>query len=752
MDSFRLNYGQRIKRYEKKRSIVKLSRSIDRIFCSCHGSRYDSRRADKGPGPGITPLRSPLDSGIMTIAMKKTKQLAGRRRVVIDRVSPCINGGAFPVKRIVGETVHLEADILADGHDLVRAVLRYRPRGRRSWRESALDPVGNDLWTGTFSVDAIGFWEYSIRAWIDHGRTWQAGLRKKHDAAVATEVDLQIGGALVEATARRAGDSRRAGDARQAREAGRSGGGRSGGSDARELDALAKLLVDPKLPLDQRIAAALDPEAIRRMDRYPDLENATELEEPLQVWVDRERAGFSAWYELFPRSAGVVADGAGRPDRHGTFRDVMDRLPAIARMGFDILYLPPIHPIGTTKRKGRNNVTMAGPTDPGSPWAIGGEDGGHTAIHPSLGSEEDFRALVERAHSFQMEIALDIAFQCSPDHPWVREHPQWFVRRPDGSIQYAENPPKKYEDIYPISFETEDWQALWEALRDVFLHWVARGVRVFRVDNPHTKSFPFWDWAIAEIHRADPHVIFLAEAFTRPKRMYRLAKGGFTQSYTYFTWRNSPGELQQYLTELTEGEPREFFRPNFWPNTPDILHEDLQTGGRAAFVVRVVLAATLSSNYGMYGPAYELMESEAVRPGSEEYRNSEKYEIRAWDVDSERSIAPLIARINGIRRSNRALQSNRNLRFHATNNPNLLCYSKADDSGDNVIMVCVNMDYHTRQAGMVEFSPAAVGRDHRLPFVVRDLLGGHAWTWYDYWNYVELDPEGTPAHIFVLEH
>lgn len=689
-------------------------------------------------------MRSTGNSGIMTIAMKKSRNPAGRRRVVIDRVSPCINGGMFPVKRILGETVHLEADILADGHDLVRAVLRYRPRGsqvprgRRSWREAPLEPVGNDVWTGTFAVDAIGFWEYTIRAWIDHDRTWQAGLRKKHDAAVATEVDLQIGAALVERAARRAGDDRHTGKGRDA--------------DARELRALAATLADAKLSLDKRIAAALDPAAVVLVDRYPDLENATELEEPLRVWVDRERAGFSAWYELFPRSACVVADEAGKPDRHGTFRDVMERLPAIARMGFDILYLPPIHPIGTTKRKGRNNATVAGPTDPGSPWAIGSEEGGHTAIHPLLGSEEEFRALVERAHSYQMEIALDIAFQCSPDHPWVRESPQWFVRRPDGSIQYAENPPKKYEDIYPISFETEDWQALWEALRDVFLHWVERGVRVFRVDNPHTKSFPFWDWVIAEIHREDPEVIFLAEAFTRPKRMYRLAKGGFTQSYTYFTWRNSPGELQQYLTELTEGEPREFFRPNFWPNTPDILHEDLQTGGRAAFVARLVLAATLSSNYGMYGPAYELMEDKPVRPGSEEYRNSEKYEIRAWDVDAERSIAPIISRINGIRRSNRALQSNRNLRFHATTNPDLLCFSKTDDTADNVIMVCVNMDYHNKQAGMVEFSPAAVGRDHRLPFVVRDLLGGHSWTWYDYWNYVELDPGQSPAHVFVLEH
>lgn len=645
--------------------------------------------------------------------------------MVIDRVEPAVapsaDGAVFPVKRVAGEAVHVTADIVADGHDTVRALVRYRPRGKRSWREVPLESSGNDVWTGSFTVDSVGLWEFVVRAWIDHPATWRAGLRKKHDAAVVTETDLQIGAALV-----------------------RDASCRARGSRAEQILALAEMLGNESLSPDSRVAAALDPDNERMVDEWPDLSCATETARPFHVWVDRERAGFSAWYEVFPRSL-------GEPGVHGTFRDLIEHLPEIARLGFDILYLPPIHPIGSTKRKGRNNSTIAKRDDPGSPWAIGSEEGGHTAIHPSLGTEADFLELVDKVGSYQMELALDIAFQCSPDHPWVREHPQWFVHRPDGSIQYAENPPKKYEDIYPINFETEDWEALWHELRQVFLYWIERGVMVFRVDNPHTKSFPFWDWAIGTIQEIHPETIFLAEAFTRPRRMYRLAKGGFTQSYTYFTWRNSPEELRQYMLELTREHPREYFRPNFWPNTPDILHEDLQRGGKAAFIARLTLAATLSSNYGIYGPAYELMEHTPVRPGSEEYLNSEKYEIRQWNRNDPESIAPIVARINGIRRSNRALQSNRHLRFHAVDNPHILCYSKSDDSGDNVILVCVNMDYRNTQAGWVEFSPAAVGLDRSPPFTVRDLLTGHSWTWRDYWNFIELDPARMPVHIFVLQ-
>ena len=672
------------------------------------------------------------------VKQKTIHAFHGRRRAVIDRVRPEIDAGAFPIKRVVGETVHVEADIIADGHDHIRAVLRHRRAGGK-WTETELHNQGNDHWTASFTVKKLGYYEYTVHAWIDHVETWIAGLRKKHDAAVVDEVDLSIGARLIADTAERVRNA-----------------GASHAADARRLTDIATGLEDATVSIDHRVGSVLDPAVISLLAAWPDRSLESAYVTTLRVQVDRRRAAFSAWYELFPRST-------GEGTTHGTFRDVAARLPYIAQLGFDIVYMPPIHPIGTTKRKGRNNNVTAGPGDPGSPWAIGSSEGGHTAIHPQLGSLEEFHELVERVRSYEMEIALDIAFQCAPDHPWVKEHPDWFVSRPDGSIQFAENPPKKYEDIYPINFETEDWQALWQELKNVFLYWADQGVLVFRVDNPHTKAFPFWEWAIGEIRREHPEAIFLAEAFTRPKRMYRLAKAGFTQSYTYFTWRNGPAELREYLTELTTTEVAEFFRPNFWPNTPDILHEDLQTGGRAAFVARFVLAATLSGNYGIYGPAFELLERTPVRPGSEEYLHSEKYEIRSWDLGRADSIAPLIRQVNAIRRKNEALHDNRTLRFHACDNPAILCYSKRSDSGDNVVLVCVNMDYHATQAGMVEFSPAAVGLpayptaqptgqpQSVAPFVVRDLLDQVTYTWRGYWNYVKLDPRTRPVHIFVLE-
>jgi starch synthase (maltosyl-transferring) len=481
------------------------------------------------------------------------------------------------------------------------------------------------------------------------------------------------------------------------------------------------------------------------MDATPDRSLQSDYVRTLRIQADRERAAFSTWYEVFPRST------SPEPGEHGTFADLMNRLEYIASLGFDIVYLPPIHPIGHTKRKGKNNALQAGPNDPGSPWAIGSEEGGHTAIHPELGTLDEFRKLVSAAKTFDMEIALDIAFQCSPDHPWVREHPQWFVMRPDGTVQFAENPPKKYEDIYPINFETEDWEALWNELKGVFEHWIDAGVRVFRVDNPHTKAYGFWQWLIDDLVGRYPDLIFLAEAFTRPRRMYGLAKLGFTQSYTYFTWRNDPRDMRDYLTELTTTEVAEYFRPNFWPNTPDILHEDLQSGGTPAFMARYVLAATLSSNIGIYGPAFEQVENTPREPGSEEYLNSEKYEVRYWELHQTGDLTDFISAVNGARRDNPALHRNRNLRFHAVDNPNLLCYSKASDDGTNVIFVVVNMDYHATQSGWVEFSPAAVGRPHVTPFTVRDLLTGGSYSWDAYWNYVELDPTASPVHLFRLE-
>jgi starch synthase (maltosyl-transferring) len=464
----------------------------------------------------------------------------------------------------------------------------------------------------------------------------------------------------------------------------------------------------------------------------------------LVVSVEREKAGFSTWYEMFPRSC------AGEPGRHGTFKDCEARLPYIASMGFDVLYLPPIHPIGHTGRKGKNNVVTANPNEPGTPWAIGSEEGGHKAIHPELGTLEDFRHLVNEAKRHGIEIALDIAFQCSPDHPYVKEHPGWFRWRPDGTVQYAENPPKKYQDIYPLNFDTEDRQALWEELKSVVTFWAEQGVRIFRVDNPHTKPFNFWEWLIAEVKKEYPEAIFLAEAFTRPKIMYRLAKLGFTQSYTYFTWRNTKSELAEYLVELTQTEVKDFFHPNFWPNTPDILHEYLQTGGRPAFMTRLVLAATLSPGYGIYGPAFELMENVPREKGSEEYLNSEKYEIKRWDIERKDSLRDFIARVNRIRRENPALRSNRNLWFNATDNDNLLCYSKHTGDLSNIILVVVNLDPHNTRSGRINVPIKAWGLDPAQPCQAHDLLNDAGYAWREEWNHVELNPGVCPAHIFLV--
>jgi starch synthase (maltosyl-transferring) len=479
------------------------------------------------------------------------------------------------------------------------------------------------------------------------------------------------------------------------------------------------------------------------MARWPDRRRAVRYRRELAVEAAPARAGFSAWYEMFPRSA------APEPGRHGTFADVEARLPYVAGMGFDILYLPPVHPIGRTNRKGKNNALLASPDDPGSPWAIGSEEGGHKAVHPQLGTLAGFRRLVEKAKEFGIEIALDIALQCSPDHPYVKEHPEWFRWRPDGTIQYAENPPKKYEDIYPLDFETRDWRALWEEVLSIFLFWMEQGVRIFRVDNPHTKPFRFWEWLIAQLKRVRPDVILLSEAFTRPKIMYHLAKLGFTQSYTYFAWRNSKWELTEYFRELTQPPVVDFFRPNVWPNTPDILTEYLQRGGRPAFAVRLVLAATLCANYGIYGPAFELCESVAREPGSEEYLNSEKYEIKYWDLTRPDSLAGLITRVNAIRRENPALHSDRSLRFHYVDNEQIICYSKRSRDGANTIVTVVNLDPHHVQAGFVDIPVDEWGVAET--YTVRDLLDGAEYRWQGRRNYVELDPQRRPAHILRLE-
>jgi len=646
------------------------------------------------------------------------KPADGRKRVVIEGVDPEIDAGRFAIKRILGDNVQVEADIFADGHDHVAARLLYRYREIPTWSMAAMQPLGNDRWRGSFPVARLGEYHYTIAGWIDHFDTWRSDLEKRIAAGQDIGVDLLNGAQLVEQAAER-----------------------TGRDDADLLRRWAALLRNPKDPAAAQ-KTALDPALAEMMAQYLDPAMETRYERELRVTVDREKARYSAWYELFPRST------SPDPDRHGTFKDVEGRLNYIERLGFDVLYLPPIHPIGQAFRKGKNNSVTAEAGDTGSPWAIGAKEGGHEAIHPELGTLEDFRHLLQAAASRGIELALDIAFQCSPDHPWVREHPDWFRHRADGTIQYAENPPKKYQDIYPLDFESRDWQGLWDGLLHVFLYWIEQGVRIFRVDNPHTKAFPFWEWCIAEIKRDYPDTIFLAEAFTRPRVMQRLAKLGFTQSYTYFTWRNTKQELTEYLTELTQSRTCQYMRPNLWPNTPDILHETLQVGGRPAFISRVVLAATLGPNYGMYGPAYELLENVPVRQGSEEYLNSEKYEIRRWDLNAPHSIAGIIAEINRARRENPALHMSHDLFFHGSDNPYLIAYSKSSRDGNNVVLTVVNLDPFHTQSGWVNLDLGHLLVERNESFQVRDLLTGSVYLWQGSRNYVELRPDKIPAHIF----
>jgi starch synthase (maltosyl-transferring) len=675
------------------------------------------------------------------------KPSEGRSRVVIEEITPQVNGGRYPACRIVGDRVTVTAAIFADGHDMLAGRLLYRHTSERRWRATPMTLDNNDVWTGSFDVSKLGTWQFTVQGWVDHFATWVRDLKKRLDAQPSAAnpnaadqnipLALRTGALLVEQAASRAK-----------------------GSDASQLKEVVSSL---RWMADQNAATYEFPitDEIRDVvSAYPDLAFATKYEPELSLWVDRERARYSTWYELFPRSASLV------PGQHGTFKDVEAQIPEIAAMGFDILYLPPIHPIGTAFRKGKNNSTTAEDGDVGSPWAIGAaptkdNEGGHKAILPELGTLADFDSLVAAAHSANMELALDIAFQCSPDHPWVKQHPAWFNIRPDGSIQYAENPPKKYQDIYPLNFESAEWRSLWDELKSVFEFWIKRGVKVFRVDNPHTKALPFWEWCITTIREDHPDVLFLAEAFTRPHVMYSLAKAGFTQSYTYFTWRTTKLELQTYLEEITRPPVSDFFQPNFWPNTPDILHKQLQEGGRPAFMQRLILAATLTANYGIYGPAYELGENAPAKPAagkteSEEYLDSEKYQIKQRDRNAPGSLVPLITNLNNIRRANPALRSNDSLVFHPVDNPSIMCYSKsahdemklAQNGGDNIILVAINLDPVNEQAGWVDLDLKELGIPHGTSFVVEDLLTGVSYTWHDRSNYVALRPAVQPAHVF----
>jgi starch synthase (maltosyl-transferring) len=643
-----------------------------------------------------------------------------RQRVTIERIGPQINCGRFPVKRIVGEFVSVEADIFADGHDVVQAVLKHwKPTGEVS--EAPMQLWENDRWRGQFEVTEVGRHRYGLEAWVDHFETWLRDLRKKVEAGQDVSADLKIGAHLVEQAAKRAPSP-----------------------DGDDLERWAKVLKGvghekSGAPID----LALSDRLREIMLTYPD-RRFSAASNTFEVVVDPERARCSAWYEMFPRSC------SREPGKHGTLRDCAERLPYIASMGFDVLYLPPVHPIGVTNRKGKNNSPRARPGDPGSPWAIGSQQGGHREIEPQLGDLEDFRYLLAECQKHGIDLAIDIAFQCSPDHPYVKAHREWFHRRPDDSIQFAENPPKKYEDIYPLNFETECWQELWNELKGVVLYWIGQGVRIFRVDNPHTKPFAFWEQLIGEIKRDYPEVLFLAEAFTRPKVMYRLAKLGFTHSYTYFAWRNSKWELTQYLTELRTTPVREFFRPHFWPNTPDILTQEMQTGGRPTFMARLVLAATLSANYGIYGPAFELCENRPLAPGKEEYLNAEKYEIRHWDIDRPDSLRPFIARVNQARRQHPALQSDANLQFHSIDNEQLIAYSKSTEDGSDSILVVVNLDPLWRQSGWTALSLPELGLQPEQGYRVRDVLTDMEYHWRGARNYVELDPHSLPAHVFQV--
>ena len=641
----------------------------------------------------------------------------GRIRAVIDRVLPEVDGGRFAVKRVVGDEMVVTAHAFGDGHDALRCMLGYRHESESEWTEVPMSALVNDEWQGSFALEKLGRYRYTVTAWVDHFVSWRNELKRRVDPADIASAAL-VGGKLIAEAANRAGRA----DAHRLREWGKA---LLAASDA---DAIKRIALDEELAA---IAA-----------QHPDRRYATAYERELRVVVDRERARYSSWYELFPRST------SPEPRRHGTLRDTIARLPYVKELGFDVLYLPPIHPIGRVKRKGKNNSLTPDADDVGSPWAIGSDEGGHKSVHPDLGTLDDFRALVAAARELDIDIARDIAFQCAPDHPYVRDHPEWFTWRPVGTVQYAENPPKKYQDIYPFNFESEDWMGLWQELKSVFDFWIDQGVTVFRVDNPHTKPFPFWEWLVTEVKSARPEVIFLAEAFTRPKIMHRLAKLGYSQSYTYFAWRNTKQELTEYFTELSSGPGREYFRPNVWPNTPDILTEYLQHGARPAFTARLLLAATLAASYGIYGPAFELIEHTPREPGSEEYLHSEKYQVRNWDLERPDSLRHLIARVNAIRHENPALHDDTTLAFADIDNDQLLAYVKATPDHANTLLVVVNLDPYHRQSGWVDIDLLRLKLEPSQPYQMHDLLTDARYLWQGGRNFVQLEPG--MGHVFVV--
>ncbi|MBL7858225.1 MAG: alpha-1,4-glucan--maltose-1-phosphate maltosyltransferase [Cyclobacteriaceae bacterium] len=638
----------------------------------------------------------------------------GQSRVIIENVQPQVDGGLYPAKRTIGERVAVSADIFGDGHDHIRAQVQYRKKEAAVWEKTEMNPGMNDGWTASFMVPEKGVYIFTIVAWVDHFDTWYDGFKKKVAAKVDVHLELLEGALMLRKLA---------------------------GNKYEDLLRLADKLEDKHYA--SAIETVLSADFAYVVHHYPLMEFETTFDKQLEIVVEHKKANFTTWYELFPRSASLEG-------KHGSFQDVIKLLPRVHAMGFDVLYLPPIHPIGKINRKGKNNNVRAEKGEPGSPWAIGSDEGGHKSIHAQLGTLEDYKKLIEEAGKFGIDIALDIAFQCAPDHPYVKEHPDWFKQRPDGSIQYAENPPKKYQDIYPFNFESDDWQALWDELKSVITFWIDQGVKIFRVDNPHTKPIPFWQWAIAEVNKAYPDIIFLAEAFTRPKIMASLGKVGFTQSYTYFTWRVSKNEIIEYMNELVFGPSRNYFRPNFWPNTPDILPYHLQHQDENIFITRLALAATLSSNYGIYGPAYEHYDNVPV-PGKEEYWDSEKYEVKKHDWKRTNRMTDIIAMINKARKEHPALQSTWNIQFCAIEDTNLLAYIKATDDLTDIILVIINIDPHNHHTGYVQLPKERLKLGDRVNVKLHDLMTDEHYTWTQEWNYVELNPYKMPFHLFKVE-
>jgi len=644
--------------------------------------------------------------------------MQNQRRVVIDYISPQINGGDFFIKRVLNEIVNVDAHVLVDGHDVIAASVLYKHENDKQWNEVRMHEVENDEWKASFTVTKQGYYTYKVEGWVDYALNWQHGIQRKIDDNQKVTSELLEGIAFLKAISKKAT-----------------------ASEKMYLKHLQNVFVNDNA-YDEAIQEASSNKLHNIFVKYPEkiLANSSKN---FKVYVDRKKARFSTWYEFFPRSASNVEG------QHGTFKDCEKLLPRVAKMGFDTLYFPPVHPIGEVNRKGKNNTTTAHGNDVGSTWGIGSKEGGHKDIHPQLGTLDDFKKLVKEAKEFDIEIAMDYALQAAPDHPWVSEHPKWFKWRPDGTVQYAENPPKKYQDILPIYWEGEDYKNLWQECLDTLLYWINCGIHVFRIDNPHTKPFYFWNWAISEVKKQHLDVIFLAEAFTKPKVMQQLAKQGYTQSYTYFTWRNNKQEFIDYMNELTQTDIREYMQPNFWPNTPDINPFHLQGANETTYLQRYALAATLSSSIGIYGPVFEFMISDAL-PGKEEYLNSEKFQICHYDWNKENKLTTIIGKINTIRKDHEALQQTNNIKFCHIENDNLLAFYKWNDARTNEILVVISLDAYYSQQGSVQLPLQDLGIENGQQIQVIDLITESSYNWYDEWSYIELHP-ALPFHIFKIK-